>query len=166
MDTTTIPKGEGTDWFRLREVHRSMMKRCYNANHHTFAKYGARGIKVCEEWHDFENFYGWAMTHGYRKGLTIDRINNNAGYNPGNCRWISPRAQANNRTTARRYTIDGHTKTLSQWCSHFGIPDYVVVHRINDYGWSVEDAFKTPRGEKRPSRKREKRRGARDMGYA
>lgn len=131
-----------------------MIKRCEHRNRRDYQHYGARGIRVCEEWHDFEVFYEWAMTHGYRQGLTIDRVNNNAGYNPGNCRWISARANANNRTTSSRYTVDGHTKTLTQWCRLYNIPDYVVVHRINDYGWSVEDAIKTPRGEKPLSKRR------------
>lgn len=148
MDTKNIPKGPETDWAHLRDVWRGLIKRCEHRNRRDYQHYGARGIRVCEEWHDFEVFYEWAMTHGYRQGLTIDRVNNNGGYNPGNCRWISARANANNRTTARRYSIDGHTKTLTQWCTIYGIPDYVVLHRINDYGWSVEDAFKTPRGEK------------------
>lgn len=148
MDTKNIPKGPETDWAHLREIWRGMLKRCEYRNRRDYQHYGARGIRVCDEWHDFEIFYQWAMSHGYRQGLTIDRVNNNSGYNPGNCRWISPKGQAQNRTSRSLYTMDGHTRSLTEWCRQYGIESYVVVHRVKDYGWSFEDAVKTPKGEK------------------
>lgn len=156
MTYEDVPKGPGSDWYRLREIHRSIRKRCNNPLCKDYGSYGARGIRLCPEWEDFETFYEWAMTHGYRADLTIDRANNNKGYEPGNCRWVSRRAQANNRTTARRYTIDGHTKSLTDWCRLYNIEPYVVAHRMNDYGWSVSDAVKTPKGEKPLSKRRGK----------
>lgn len=149
MDLDDVDRSKGSDWDSLRGIWRGIYKRCDNPSAKDYAHYGARGIRMCEEWYDFEVFYEWAMTHGYRKGLTIDRVNNNQGYRPGNCRWVTRKAQANNRTTARMYTIDGHTKSLTQWCRHYGIPTYVACHRMNDYGWSVKDALTTPVGEKR-----------------
>lgn len=149
MDTSEIPKGPGTDWFRLKEIWRSMLKRCENVRCKDHCHYGGRGIRVCEEWHDFEVFYEWALSHGYRSDLTLDRVANNKGYNPGNCRWVSRKAQANNRTTAARYTIDGKTRTLAQWCREYGIEPYNVLHRLED-GWSIKEAVMTPkRGRKR-----------------
>ena len=143
IDSDDIPKGPGTDWFRLREVWRSMLKRCENPRCKDYPHYGRRGIRVCDAWHDFETFYEWAMSNGYRSDLTVDRVANNKGYNPGNCRWVTRKAQANNRTTASRYTIDGRTRTLAQWCREYNIPSHVVVHRMED-GWDVKRAITGP----------------------
>lgn len=132
------------EWSRLREIHRSMLKRCDNPRCKDYPKYGGRGIKVCEDWYDFEMFYNWAMSHGYRNDLTLDRVCNNRGYGPGNCRWVSRKAQANNRTTAVYYTIDGRTRSLAQWCREYDIPAHVVIHRLED-GWDVKRAITEPR---------------------
>lgn len=139
-----VPKGPGTDWERLRGIHRGIRKRTTNPRCKDYAAYRGRGITMCEEWMDFDNFYDWAMSHGYRKDLTIDRVNNNKGYDPYNCRWVSRKGQANNRTTAKRYTIDGHTKTLVQWSREYGIPPDVILHRL-ERGWDLEKAIKEPR---------------------
>lgn len=132
------------EWTRLREIWRGMHKRCENPKSKDFKKYGARGITVHPEWKEFEPFYEWAMSHGYRNDLTLERLAVNRGYSSGNCRWISRKAQAYNRTTNTRYTIDGHTKTLKEWSKEYGVPDHVICHRLES-GWSVEDAIKTPR---------------------
>lgn len=133
------------EWTRLREIHRSMMKRCYNPRCKDYPHYGGRGVRVCDEWHDFERFYDWAMSSGYSNELTLDRRYNNKGYRPDNCRWISRHAQANNRSTATFYTVDGRTRSLAQWCREYGIPSYTVCHRL-EAGWSVKDAITTPVG--------------------
>ena len=136
----TVPK----DWSRLREIWRGMHKRCENPKCKDFPKYGAKGITVCTEWGDFEPFYEWAITHGYKDTYTLERLSVNRGYSPGNCRWISRKAQAYNRTTNTRYTLNGHTRTLKEWSKEYGVPDYVICHRI-EKGWSIEDAIKTPK---------------------
>jgi len=137
-----MPKSK--EWSRLREIWRGMHKRCENPRCHDFPKYGAKGITVCREWAEFEPFYQWAMTHGYKDKYTLERLAVTRGYSPGNCRWISRKAQAYNRTTNTRYTIDGHTRTLAEWSAEYGVPDYVICHRI-EKGWSIEDAIKTPK---------------------
>ena len=129
---------------RLREIWRSMKKRCYNPNCKDFAHYGRHGIRVCQEWQDFEPFKEWALQHGYDDTKTLDRMNNNVGYSPTNCRWISRRHQAYNRTTNVFYTVNGHTRTLKEWSEIYGIPDDVIIHRINE-GWDVEKAITTPK---------------------
>jgi hypothetical protein len=83
----------------LKRVWYAMRARCNNPNEHEYKYYGGRGIKVCKEWEDFSIFYNWAIKEGYKKTLTIDRIDNDLGYMPSNCRFVTRTIQ--NRNTSR-----------------------------------------------------------------
>ena len=82
----------------LRSVWKAMKHRCYNKNNECFNSYGNRGISVCEEWKaSFLDFYDWALESGWKKGLSIDRIDNDGNYEPPNCRWITISANSKRR---------------------------------------------------------------------
>lgn len=93
---------------RLYNVWTHMLQRCYNPNHTAYKRYGGRGITVCDEWrYSFQSFYDWAMATGYdenapRTQCTIDRIDNDKGYSPNNCRWADAKTQRNNQSNSKR----------------------------------------------------------------
>ena len=95
---------------KLYNVWTHMIQRCYNPSHTAYKRYGGRGISVCDEWrNDFMRFYEWAMANGYDENApfhqcTIDRIDNDKGYSPDNCRWVDAKTQNNNKSNSRKVT--------------------------------------------------------------
>lgn len=87
------------------DTYNGMMARCYNTNKKSYHHYGGRGIKVCDEWHDIHKFLNWCDNNGFGKGNQLDRIDNEKGYSPDNCRFVTP--TVNLRNTRRNIMIDG-----------------------------------------------------------
>ena len=126
-------------------IWKLMKHRCYNPHDKRFENYGARGIKVCDEWlHDFQAFYNWAMANGYKNGLSIDRMDVNGNYEPSNCRWATRIEQANNTTQNHYITFNGVTKTMSEWAKELDMSYTTIRARLNLYHWSVEKTLTTP----------------------
>lgn len=126
---------------RLYHIWTGIKQRCLNQNTKDYLRYGGRGISICEEWKDnFQAFYDWAIVHGYQDDLSIDRINNDKGYCPENCRWISNKAQANNRRANHQITHNGETHTITEWSEITGIERCTILWRLKA-GWSVEKAL-------------------------
>lgn len=129
---------------RLYVIWVDMRRRCRNKNRVEYPYYGGRGITVCDEWDkDFVSFYNWAMTNGYNDNLSIDRIDNNKGYSPENCRWVDNFTQNNNRRNNHYVTINKKTKTITEWCRFYGNNTQMVLERIKR-GWDEIKAIQTP----------------------
>lgn len=129
---------------RIHETWSGMKARCNDPNNTRYSDYGARGIRVCDEWeNDFFAFYSWAMENGYSDDLTIDRIDNNKGYSPENCRWVDNKTQARNRRTNINITIGNTTKTLTEWCEVFDLPYKRVYARyVRNNNISLDELFR------------------------
>lgn len=107
---------------------RGMWRRCTSLNATGYSEYGGRGITVCEEWQSFEKFYA---DMGERpKGTTLDREKNDDNYEPGNCRWATPKEQANNRRTNRVFEFEGVNMTLKQISEKSGIGIQTLIDRL------------------------------------
>ncbi len=92
----------------LYSVWNQMRYRCRNKKHEFYKNYGERGITVCDEWYDsYIVFRTWALSNGYSKNLTIDRRDNDKGYEPKNCHWVTQKVQANNRRNPKRKIVCG-----------------------------------------------------------
>jgi hypothetical protein len=120
----------------------SMRDRCNNPKSHCFKDYGGRGIKICDEWKDFEEFEKWFDNTEYQIGLSIDRKDNNGGYSPDNCRWATKRQQSNNRRVTIHYPYGGLQMTLSQISRKTGLNyDHLYVF-IKKMKLPLEEAIK------------------------
>lgn len=129
---------------RLYSIWVDMRRRCENQKNPSFSRYGGSGITVCPEWHDFTVFRTWAYSHGYSEILTIDRIDNDKGYSPENCRWVTLKVQENNRRNNTLLVFKGECHTLSQWAEITGIHRATIGRRIHNYGWPIDRALTEP----------------------
>lgn len=109
--------------------YKSMIERCYRKKAYNYEFYGGRGITVCEEWKNIENFEKWVNISGYKNGLSLDRIDVNGNYEPDNCRWATPEEQANNRRNTLHIKINDETHTISEWSKITGIKRSTINNR-------------------------------------
>ena len=132
----------GLSYSRFDNIRHGMIQRCYNVNNPYYKNYGARNIKVCDDWLNKENglinFYNWSINNGYDDSLTIDRIDNNKDYEPSNCRWVPIVEQENNKRTNRYIFYNGETKTMIQWSRLLGIKYYTFFYHFVRRGKSIE----------------------------
>ena len=124
---------------RIYSVWCTMKQRCYNPNREKYKDYGGRGIDICDEWQDAAVFAEWALSHGYRPGLQIDRIDNNAGYSPDNCRFVTPKQNSRNRRNTKILTINGESRSVPEWCESINISPFTVYYWIREKGESYAE---------------------------
>lgn len=122
-----INRTHGMSRTRTSKSWEGMRQRCNNSNNADFPRYGGRGIRVCERWDEsFDNFF--ADMGECPAGMSIERIDNDGNYEPGNCRWASKREQASNRRTSRFVTAHGMTLTIKEWATLLGLA-YVPLYK-------------------------------------
>jgi hypothetical protein len=129
-------------------VWREMLRRC-DSNR---ARYGGRGIAVVPEWRSFEAFFR-DMGRRPSPNHSLDRVDNDGDYGPGNCRWATPRQQSRNRSNNRLFTFRGKTMVLADWARETGINKNTLWGRIHRWGWSLEEAFTLAPGKTRRDRR-------------
>lgn len=152
---------------RLNGIFSGMLKRCYNPNTKSYKDYGGRGITVCDEWRgDRMAFFRWADLNGYDDHLAIDRINNDEGYSPENCRWVSYKTNNNNKRNHVYLTFRGETLNVSAWEEKLGVKAGRLRSRILN-GWPVELAITAPfiRGGKEYAKTKPKPENRGRVGY-
>jgi hypothetical protein len=117
-----------------------MKRRCRNYGDASYVNYGGRGILVCDRWaDDFEAFLA-DMGHRPSPEHSLDRINNDGNYEPGNCRWATQKDQSNNQRRNRMVEFRGRRMTLQQACEEAGIPHRRVRRRLGE-GWNIQSAL-------------------------
>ena len=114
---------------RLYKIWQGMRQRCENPNGSGFFRYGGANIKVCDEWASFEVFRDWAFANGYQDNLTIDRINNDLGYRPDNCRWASSKEQSHNRKDGLDWESVKEIRELYKTLTYSDIAKMYKVHK-------------------------------------
>ncbi len=128
----------GMSGTRVHGIWLGIKQRCLNPKNPNFDRYGGRGITICARWLTFDNFY--ADMGEPPEGLTIERTDNNKGYEPGNCRWATRREQQNNRSVNRVVEFDGRRQTAAQWADERGIHRNTLNQRLNT-GQPIERAL-------------------------
>lgn len=140
----TWKKKHGLTDTRLYNVWLNMKQRCYNPKNPKYVLYGGKGIVIDDRWkNDFVGFMEWALSHGYRVGLTIDRVDSAKNYCPENCRWVDVMTQNHNTNRNINITFGGKMMCLSEWARALKINRNTLRARL-DKGWSVEKALTTP----------------------
>lgn len=134
-----------------------MKQRCYNPKHREYPLYGGRGITICPEWlgkYGAIKFIIWSLENGFEDGLTIDRMDNDRGYSPDNCRWVDPTVQSKNRRNIEQYEYKNKLMNLSEIASESGISRDRLEHYVKDNNMDVKDAIEMIRTKDKEEEKR------------
>ena len=132
---------------RLYKVWVNMKQRCYNLKNDNYYLYGGRGITICEEWRSsFDNFEKWALINGYDENApkgkcTIDRIDNNKGYSPENCRWVTIGKNLNNKGTCLMFSYGDKRQSLADWARELDLDYNALLSRMHRNGFNFEQAI-------------------------
>jgi hypothetical protein len=130
---------------RLLAKRNDMIRRCYKENDKAYHNYGGRGITVCDEWlNSYQKFYEWCIASGFQEGLTLDRIDNDKGYSPENCRWVTKKEQARNRRNNVMLTYNDKTMCLADWATTLKVSRECLARRLKS-GWTVDKIMTTPK---------------------
>lgn len=121
----------------------SMKRRCLNKNERSYPDYGGRGIKICDKWLDFQGFAA-DMEVTFKPELSIERIDYNGNYEPGNCKWIPLSDQSKNRRGIKFYEYNGLKLSCADWARKLGIDQFTLYARLTKYNWSIEEALTVP----------------------
>lgn len=100
-----------------------------------------QNINVCESWNDWNNYKDWALKNGYKKGLSIDRIDNMKGYNPENCRWVTTAENNRNKKNTKKFMYNGQLLTLGQIAQINNVDKNMLYARVINYGWDLDKAL-------------------------
>ncbi len=119
----------------------SMRERCLQKNNKNYGKYGGRGITICPEWDNYNQFL--TDMGEVPPGLTLERIDNEKGYSPENCKWADRKTQMRNRTVTRRIEFNGEVRSLSEWAEIKGISPKALSRRFHA-GWEIDRMLTTP----------------------
>lgn len=138
-----LRRKHGLSHTRLYCIWQNMKKRCDYSNAKGYQYYGGRGISYCIEWKNFDTFSQWALKHGYKENLTLDRIDYDDDYSPENCRWVDWVTQENNTSKNHFITYNNETHTISEWSRIVHINRGTLQSRINK-GWDIEKALFKP----------------------
>lgn len=143
-----LRKSKGLSRSPIYFLWHGMIERCTNPNHNNYHLYGGRGIRVCERWMSFANFFD---DMGHRPaGCSLERSDNNGPYSPDNCHWATVPEQNRNRRNNCIITFDGKTMCLTEWAEQIGISPSGLKHRITYLNWPLELALTTPPVDRRP----------------
>lgn len=137
----------GLSYEPLYNIFKSMHDRCENVKNKAYKRYGGRGIKVCDEWSldNINNFISWAHENGWKKGLQLDRIDNNAGYSPSNCRLITAKENSRNRSSNKYVTVNGETMLLCDAIAEYAVcTEKQFELRYYHQKWPLEKALFQP----------------------
>lgn len=127
---------------RMFKIWTGVRKRCTNPKCKSYHNYGGRGITISPKWDNFINFYN-DMKEGYADDLSLDRIDHNGNYEPGNCRWATQKTQNRNRRNNHIVNCENESKTLAEWSEISGVNYTVIAYRIKN-GWDTKKAIYTP----------------------